>query len=174
MNTKIINVIVALLTAVVIALSVVVFTKSEKIAYIDTAKLLSNYPQMQEIKKKLEIEAGKARSNVDTLTMEFQNSLKEYEKNQSKMTTKERSLSEELLRNKQSQLVQYQQALDQKLKQEEQKQTQAILTNINAFITEYGKQKGYKLILATSGGNIAYGDNGVDITEEILKGLKDK
>jgi outer membrane protein len=170
-NEKLIIGSIGVLLAGVIALFVMVFTKAEKIAYIDTAKLLSGYPEMQSVKKKLEEEAGKAKANVDTLTMEFQSSLKEYEKGMSKMSPKEKALSEELLRGKQNQLMQYQQALEQKLKGDEQKQTQAILANINAFITEYGKKHNYKIILATSGGNIAYGDKGADITEEILKGL---
>lgn len=169
MNTKQTNISVVVLAVLVILLGVVVFTRSEKVAYIDTSKLLSKSTEMQNLKKQLEKEQAAITGNIDTLTTEFQNSLKEYEKAQSKMSAKEKQLSQELLRSKQQQLVQYQQAIQQKVQGEEQKKTQEVLVNINARIKEYGEKKGYKLILATSGGNIAYGDQGADITEEIVK-----
>ena len=165
---KITNIVLAVLSAAVIALSIVVFTRSEKVAYIDTGKLLEQSKEMQTLKKQLEKEQAAIRGNVDTLTAEFQEQLKKYEKDQSWMSAKEKQLSQELLRSKQQQLLQYQQAIQQKAQGEEQKRTQEILTGINAKIKEYGEKKGYKLILATAGGNIAYGDKGADITEEIV------
>lgn len=169
MNTKITNISLAILTIAIIALTIVVFTRSEKVAYIDTSKLLSKSNEMQNLKKQLEKEQTSIAGNIDTLTTELQNSLKEYEKSQSKMSPKEKQLSQELLRNKQQQLIQYQQAVQQKVQGEEQKKTQEVLNTINARIKEYGERKGYKLILATSGGNIAYGDQAADITEEIAQ-----
>jgi outer membrane protein len=169
MNNKIIAIILSVLSAAVIALGIVVFTKSEKVAYIDTGKLLEQSKEMQSLKKQLEKDQAAIKGNVDTLTAEFQNELKKYEKDQARMSAKEKQLSQELLRTKQQQLMQYQQAIQQKIQGDEQKRTQEILTAINAKIKEYGESKGYKLIFATAGGNIAYGDKGVDITEEIVK-----
>ena len=169
MNTRITNISLAVLAAIVIALAVIVLTKADKVAYIDTGKLLEQSKEMQSLKKQLEKDQSALKGNVDTLTAEFQQALKEYEKTQAKMSSKEKQLSQELLRTKQQQLVQYQQAIQQKAQGEEQKRTQEVLTNINAKIKEYGEKKGYKLIFATSGGNIAYGDKGVDITEQIVK-----
>jgi outer membrane protein len=158
-----------LLLLLVIGLYLKVFILTDSVAYIDTSKLLQQSKQMEALRKELEKEQSLAKSNLDTLTNEFQNQLKEYEKNISKMSTKEKQLSQELLRTKQQQLVQYQQAVQHKVQEEEQKKTQELLTSINAQITEYGEKSNYKLILATSNGNIAYGDKGVDITEEIIE-----
>lgn len=169
MNTKTSNILLAVLATAVIALAIVVFTRSEKVAYIDTGKLLEQSKEMQSLKKQLEKDQAAVKGNVDTLTAEFQNELKKYEKDQARMSGKEKQLSQELLRSKQQQLMQYQQAIQQKVQGDEQKRTQEILTAINAKIKEYGEKKGYKMIFATAGGNIAYGDKGVDITEEIVK-----
>jgi outer membrane protein len=169
MNNKVITIILSVLSVAVIVLSIVVFTKSEKVAYIDTGKLLEQSKEMQSLKKQLEKDQAAIKGNVDTLTLEFQDELKKYEKDQVRMSPKEKQLSQELLRSKQQQLMQYQQAIQQKVQGDEQKRTQEILTTINAKIKEYGESKGYKLIFATAGGNIAYGDKGVDITEEIVK-----
>lgn len=158
-----------LLLLLVIGLYIKVFIHTDSVAYIDTSKLLQQSKQMEALRKQLEKEQALAKSNVDTLTNEFQNQLKEFEKNLSKMSSKEKRLSQELLRAKQQQLVQYQQAVHQKVQEEEQKKTQELLTSINAQITEYGENNNYKLILATANGNIAYGDKGVDITDDIVK-----
>jgi outer membrane protein len=146
-----------------------IFILTDTVAYIDTNKLLQQSKKMEALRKELEKEQTLVKSNLDTLTNEFQVELKDYEKNLSRMSNKEKQLSQELLRTKQQQLVQYQQAVQQKVQEEEQKKTQELLTSINAQITEYGKESGYKLILATANGNIAYGDKGVDITDDIVK-----
>jgi outer membrane protein len=169
MNTRITNLCIAILTVIVIALGVIIFTKADKVAYIDTGKLLEQSKEMQVLKKQLEKEQALVKGNIDTLTIEFQQALKDYEKAQVKMSSKEKQLSQELLRNKQQQLMQYQQAVQQKTQEEEQKKAKEVLASINSKIKEYGDKKGYKLILATSGGNIAYGDKSADITEEIVK-----
>lgn len=158
-----------LLLLLVIGLYLKVFILTDRVAYIDTSKLLQQSKQMEALRKGLEKEQSLAKSNLDTLTNEFQNQMKEYEKNLSRMNTKEKQLSQELLRTRQQQLVQYQQAIQQKVQEEEQKKIQELLTTINAQITEYGEKSGYKLILATVNGNIAYGDKGVDITDDIVK-----
>jgi outer membrane protein len=171
MNNKIISIVLIALTVAVIGLSVMVLTRVEKVAYIDTAKLMEGSKEMQALKKQVEKDQAAMKGNIDTLTTEFQQALKDYEKTQAKMSSKEKQLSQELLRNKQQQLIQYQQAIQQKAQGEEQKRTQEVLTNINAKIKEFGEKQGYKLILATTGGNIAYADKGIDITEEIIKGI---
>jgi outer membrane protein len=170
-NNKFLIGAVGFLFAAVLGLYVIVFTKSDKVAYIDTGKLMEKSKDMIALKQQLQGEMQKIKSNVDTLTAEFEMSLKEYEKNQNKMSAKEKELSRELLKTKQGQLVQYQQAIQQKATQDEQKKTQEVLSRINTYISEYGEQKGYKLIFATTQGNIAYGDKGVDITEDIIAGI---
>jgi outer membrane protein len=154
-----------------VVLYFIVFTKSERVAYIDTSKLLEKSKDMQSAKAKLKVELDKMKADVDTLANEFQESLKAYEKNQAKMSSKERELSKQLLTTRQNQMLQYQQSIKQKAAEEEQKKTQEVLNKINGFIIQYGEDNNYKLIFATSQGNIAYGDKGVDITEEIIAGI---
>lgn len=88
------------------------------------------------------------------------------------MTAKEKQLSQELIRTKQKQLMDYQQALNTQAQQEDQKMTGDVLTQINAYLKKYGKEKGYKIVMAaTEYGNIAYADEALDITADVLVGL---
>lgn len=145
--------------------------KNEKIAYIDSAKLLDKSKAFQALQQQSKIEEEKAKSNLDTLMNEFDFSLKSYEKNMSTMSAKENQMAKELLKNKQTQLIQYQQAIKQKVEKEQQMKMQEILKGVNSYISDYGKKNGYKIIFATSNGNIAYGDESMDITEKIIEGI---
>ena len=148
-----------------------VFFKNDKIAYIDSSKLLEKSKAFKVVQQQMQIEEEKAKSNIDTLMKEFDISLKSYEKNLSSMSAKENQMAKELLKTKQTQLMQYQQAIKEKVEKEQQAKAQEILKGINEYISEYGKKNGYKIILATSNGNIAYGDESVDITEKIIEGI---
>ncbi|MBO2009606.1 OmpH family outer membrane protein [Hymenobacter negativus] len=73
---------------------------------------------------------------------------------------------------KEQQLLRYRDAVQQQAQQENQRVTQAVLNEINAYIKQYGKEKGYTFILgATDSGNIVYAAEGTDVSEEVLKEL---
>lgn len=47
-----------------------------------------------------------------------------------------------------------------------------VVTHVNAYLKKYGESKGYKIILAaTEYGNLAYAEEGLDITDQVLEGL---
>ena len=73
---------------------------------------------------------------------------------------------------KEQQLLRYRDAVQQQAQQENQRLTQAVLAEINAYLKQYGKDHGYTFILgATEGGNIVYAAEGTDITADVLAGL---
>jgi len=153
-------------------LSVIVFTHNEKVVYVDSSKLLNNYKGMQAARAVYQQKANAWKANIDTLASEVQQQISTYEKESPKMTVKERQLSQELIRNKQKQFSDYQQAMNTQAQQEDAKMTSDVVTQINAYLKKYGESKGYKVILAaTEYGNLAYADEGLDITNEVLEGL---
>lgn len=96
----------------------------------------------------------------------------DYEKGQATMTIKERQLSQELIKSKQQQLNQYQQAINAQAQQEDQKMTSDIIAQVNAYLKKYGEQKGYTIIFAaTDYGNIAYANDKLNVTDDVLEGL---
>ncbi len=76
---------------------------------------------------------------------------------------------------KEQQLVQYRTAIEQRAQQENQRLTQAVLAEINAYLQQYGQAHGYRFILgATASGNIVYAAEGTDITDDVLRGLNEQ
>jgi outer membrane protein len=156
----------------VLALSVFIFLTPTKLVYVDSAKLVNEYQGMQEARKAYQQKTTTWKANIDTLAKEVQSQIMSYEKESAKLSAKERKLSEELIRVKQKQLMDYQQAMNAQAKQEDEKMTGAVISQVNAYLKKYGKSKGYKIVMAaTEYGNIAYADEGLDITDEVLEGL---
>lgn len=145
---------------------------SNEIAYVDINKLLDGYKRTEKVRAEFEEKAKTLNANVDSLMTDWQNELKAYEKERSSMSKKELELKQELLGNKQQQIGNYQQAIQKQIQEEDQKATQTVINDINDFVKEYGKNKGYYLVLGASGsGNIMYASDAADLTEEVLEGL---
>jgi outer membrane protein len=148
------------------------FFTSYKIAYVDSNKLVNGYQGMLDARQVYQKKASAWKANIDTLTNEIQQQIFKYEKESPSMTTKERELSKELIRTKQKQLSDYQQAINNQAQQEDSKMTADVMSQINAHIKKHGEVNHYRIILAaTEYGNLAYADDVLDITDDILNGL---
>lgn len=146
--------------------------KNEELVFVNSGKLLAEYKGMQQAQAEFEKKSTVWKANVDTLASEVQNAIQDYEKSLAQLSDKEKELSRQLIQSKQQQLGQYQQAMQQKAAEEEQALTKTVLADVNAYLTDYGKEHGYKMILAaTDAGNIVYAENGIDVTDDVLKGL---
>jgi len=145
---------------------------ASELVYVDVNKLLDGYKRTKIVKAEFDEKAKTMKANVDSLITGWQNELKAYEKERSSMSKKELELKQELLSNKQQQINNYQQAVQKQLVEEDKKVTQTVINDINDFVKEYGKEKGYKVIFgATGNGTIMYGVESADLTEQVLKQL---
>ncbi len=147
-----------------------VFT-AHKIAYVDSGKLLDGYKAMVQARSEFQKKEAVWKNNVDSLTMDVQNAIKTYEKTAALGTENEKKLSKELISTKQKQLYDYQAAIQQNAGQEEQRLTQGVLTTVNNYLLRYGKKHRYKMILIAANGNIAYANDGIDLTDEVVENL---
>lgn len=162
----------AIIAVIISAISLFKTTSKTEQVYVDVNKLLEGYSRTSIVRADYEKKATLMRSNVDSLMSTWQEELKTYEKERKSMTKKELALKEELLSTKQQQISNYQQAIRKQLQEEDQKVTQTVINDINDFVKEYGKDKGYQIILgATGAGTIMYADEGTDLTLEILEKL---
>ena len=145
---------------------------AQKIVYVDATRLLNNYQGMIDARQAYQQKAQSWQANVDTLASEVQRSIQAYEKESAALSTKEKALSQELIRTKQRQLADYQQAIREQAAQQDNEMTGSVLEQVNVYLRSYGEKNNYRIILAaTEYGNLAYADEGIDITDEVLEGL---
>jgi len=117
--------------------------KNSNIAYVETGVLIEGYEGTKVARKHFEEKSKVWQANTDTLVAQWENEIKAYEKERSSMSEKEKELKEELLRNKQQQLGQYQDAMKKKAQEEDNNMTQTVMNDINDYLKEYGKKAGY-------------------------------
>ena len=154
---------------VVIALQ---FEKKEVIAYVDSVKLVNGYKGMQAARREFEQKTAVWQANLDTLKNELELKVKQYESTHAKLSSKEKTLTEELLQTKQEQLINYQNIVAEKIQKEDKELTTKVLGKVNDYLKKYGEERGYLIIFAaTQYGNIVYAAKGSDITDQVLEGL---
>ena len=161
-----------IITGSVIFLLFSYFFKNDKIAYVDSARIINEYKGSAEAKKAFQSKAQVWQTNIDTLTNEVKHSIQKYEKSIATMSPKEQDLNKQLIQSKQKQLADYQRAIQENAKEEDGKLTQSIVSEINAYLAIYGKKHNYKMILiANQSGTIAYAREGLDITSQVIEDL---
>lgn len=171
MNIKSISVNILALVVLLTGYHFLFNTNSYTLAYVDSAKLMTEYRGMADVKKTVETLEKAWQATIDTLTQELQNDIKKYEKERGQMSEREKKISEELLGRKQQQFMQYKEGSKNKLAEDEQKITNEALTKVNGIITEYGKKNNYTIVFGTSSGNIVYANEAINITEHVLEVL---
>ncbi len=162
---------VAALTALLLVV-LLFFKEDDKIVYVDAVKLISGYKGLELSKKTLQSKRAAWKMRLDTLESEFKLAVDEYNSKKSIVSKRELSLIEELIKSKRQVYINYQQALKDESKKQDDELAKQILNKVNDYLKRYGKASKYKIILAaTQLGSIAYADEGLDITDEVLKGL---
>ncbi len=132
-------------------------TSRESIAYVNPNKLIQGYHGAVTQHEVFVAKSKEWQQRVDSLSMELQAL--------SKAPAATRA-------SKEQQLTSYRDAVQQQAQQENERLTKAVLEEINGYLKQYGKEKGYTFIMAaTTSGNIVYAAPGTDISEEVLHGL---
>jgi outer membrane protein len=145
---------------------------TEKVAYVESSKLLDGYRGMQDARKTFEAKAKRWEAQNKTMVQNFQNAVQQYQKQAESLSAEQRAATEQKLQAQQQQVGMGQQKLQQQAQEEEAKMTQNVLERLNKQIEKYGKANGYRLILiAAPSGTIAYGRKDLDITPQVLKYL---
>lgn len=159
------------LTSVVIGVIALNKEAKIKIAYIDVDEVVNKYAGMLEAKNLYQEKIGKLNKNLDSLKVVYKTKLEGYQKNNS--TYSEVKLKDEqgILMQMQQNLQKYAQIIDEQQAQEDQKLTQGVLNQVDAFIKTYGKNKGYDYILGEHGASVLYGKEVYNATNEVLLAL---
>ena len=142
---------------------------ADKIAYIESSKLLDGYQGMKDARRAFEAKAKGWERQNQTLLSGFKTAVEQYQKSAAGLTEAQRAATEQKLGAQQQEVAQQQQKLQQQAQEEEAKLTSTVLGRINKQVEAYGKARGYRLILiAAPSGTIAYGQKDLDITGPVL------
>lgn len=126
---------------------------TQDVVFMDNFKVFEEFEMKRDYDAMLEKELGTERSSLDSMARALE-SLKD---------------QTELARKK-TELYEKQQLFEQKFGELSDKYTKEVYARLNEYIESYGKERGYKLIVGSTGdGNVMYVDTTVNVTEDLLK-----
>lgn len=145
------------------------------IAYVDTDSLLLQYNFAKKINEDLLGQEEKSRTSFNEKAKSLQSDVAEFQRkvqNNGFLSLERAQQAQEELRMREAQLQELNQKLSGQLMQEQERVTKELRDNISAFLQEYNKTKGYKIILSnTMGASVLYSEKSVNITKDVVAAL---
>ncbi len=162
---------IALLALFAISLSAGV--QAQKIAYLNSADLLADLPEVKQAKTNLETLSTqlkkKLESKIKSLQDKAQNLQKAYERGD--LSPKEAELKKAELAKEQEEIAKTEQSMSQQIADKEQSLLQPILDKVNKIISDVARENGYNYVLDLSSGVLLYYDETYDITSLVKSRL---
>jgi outer membrane protein len=168
------------LVLIAIAFSIISCNKtaevaSSKTAYVDTAKLMSEYTEAKDIEAKYKAKSQEMGKELEAEIARFKTEAASFQKNAQLNGQAWAQQKGAELQKREQQLQYAEQAMGQQLQQESGVEMDSVVSNVKKFIKSYGKEKGYAYIYGTGdAATILYAEDKYDITKDIIKLLNDK
>ena len=138
------------------------------IAYVNSDSLLKNYGFFQELEKQLIDKRDKLNQEYQNRAEGLQKEITNFQSTAGNMTISQARAVEEDLRNKQQNLMMYQEQLGQQLRQQESQMNTELYDKVSDYLHNYGKDKNLQIVLTyTKGSGVLYANEGLDITDQI-------
>lgn len=166
--------IAALLIAACLGLSAFSLYRSSpnRIAYVRSYDLINSYAGTLDARKEFAEKKSIMMANVDSLRVNVDRAAAVYQQKAPGLTPSQRAQRESELNTLHQQYLQYSAAIDEKIKEEDEKVMSAVLAQVNSFVEQYAKEQGINIVMGTTlSGSLLYGDNDLDITEPLLERL---
>ncbi len=142
---------------------------AEKVAYISTQTLFEQSPQAKAANQELVATFSDRENALRALAQSIQEQEQKFQTDSAIMSAEQREKAQEEINRGRRQFQFEQQSLREDVAAKRQELLQRVQVSIRAVIKEYGKQNGYQFIFTDN--SIAYADEAVDITQDILKEL---
>ncbi len=140
---------------------------AQKIGRISSQDVVINMAEFKQAQTQIETLAKDLQAQAETIQVEMNNKLQEYQKGAETMTDAVRQLKEKELNDLNTRLQEFNQIAQQELQKKEQELMEPIIKKANEAISEVAKAGGYAVIMET--GSMVYFDESQvkDITPEV-------
>ena len=140
---------------------------AQKIGRISSQEVVVNMAEYKEAQTQLEALAKDLQAQMETIQVEMNTKIQEYQKGAETMTDAVRQLKEKELNDLNTRLQEFNQVAQQELQKKEQELMEPIIKKANEAIAEVSKAGGYTVIFET--GQMIYFDEAQvkDITPEV-------
>lgn len=134
-----------------------------RVGYIDTATLIERYEGAISARQRLDSERSSIERNVAVLRSEL-DSLRASAGENPERPGRERIVEKE------QELNRYTEAAAMRLGEREREMFEPVLANLDAKVANFARDRGIDLVIGTtSSGNVLFGDEAADLTEDFLE-----
>ncbi|MBS3738276.1 OmpH family outer membrane protein [Mesohalobacter halotolerans] len=155
----------------------IISCQQNKTAYVNNSEIMEGFEKLEQTEERFTQEEEALKAKIDAMVAEsgYQDLVKEYQSKQGQMSeAKEEELYNQIMQIQQR-LGQQQQMNNQQFQKRKTAEMDSLVKLVKDFIKDYGKENGYTYIYgANESGNILYGKEDLDITEEVTKALNEK
>jgi outer membrane protein len=166
-----------IIAAILFISSISMFAQGEKIGYVDSQIILTQYPAAIKAQGDLDALTNLWSAQIDSMTLEYQQALSNYQQQASVMTEEQQLAAQQTIVGMEQRVVEFRrQKFSQPegeifLKQEEI--FAPVKSSIYAAIENVAKEEGMKFIFDKSGDILLlYADSAYDVTFKVLDQLK--
>ena len=140
-----------------------------KVAYVHSEYLFENQLGTIESYKALESKTEKWGNNLDSLSTSYRAVFAPYKEGGESLEKEKKEQLEHQLKRKQDLFTTYHQSVEKMKGEEDQKLTQAVVKQMDAYLKEYAKNQGYDMIFAAgTTSSLVHADKFYDVTDEVL------
>jgi len=154
------------------ALGLHLANRPPKIAYAETATLMTEFSEAIKARKQFEDQSKEWDGNIKTLNDSLNAAMNKLKVEYEKASPAKKDELRTLLQKRNEDLQRYSNAVKKMSDDKEKELMGPVVKEMNAYMKIWGKQHGYSLIFGTtSGGNILQADAGLDVTSNLLQDL---
>ncbi len=140
-----------------------------KVGFVDIEAVISQSKEGQAAKNRLTVEAAEKQKEISAKEAEIKQMDAELQKQAAVLSDAAKKDREEAILRKVRDLRRLGDDFNRDLGKREQELLTDLYRELAGLIRDYGKQKGYALIVEKRGGGVIYGSDGADLTKEILE-----
>ncbi|MFZ9760509.1 MAG: OmpH family outer membrane protein [Candidatus Kapaibacteriota bacterium] len=149
--------------------------QNQKIGYVDTEVILKQLPEAQEADKKLKEIATKYQDTLVAMQKDLTEKLEQYKKQESMMTADAKKKEEDMLKNIQQSMIQYQEEKfgnTGEIRRLQENFLTPIRDRILLTIKEVSKDEKFNFILDKVNPALLYADDKFDLTFKVLDKIR--
>ena len=146
-----------------------------KVAFVNSDTVSIHYLFAKDVQKSLLKKQNSAKSQVKNKYNEYQRMVDDYQQSAKIMGQSEAEEKAQKIGILENEIMQLEQALNQKLSNEELQVTTKYVTKTNVYMQKIGKKLGYDYVLSYRlGGEMLYANPKLDITNQVILMLNDE
>jgi len=140
-----------------------------KVGYVDMDRVFDEYTETQKASQELNKEITSRRKEITKLENEIDTLREELNTQEALLSKEERLKRAQEINQKILDLQKYVRDVEMDLARKEETMTRKLITEILSVIKKVGEKEGYTLILRKD--SLLYGEEGMDLTGEVIKVL---